>query len=454
MLSIKHIFKVTTLASSFFILTCMAQEANEIKVSKSDIIYVTKQGDTLSSIAKRFTDKEGNWKKINDLNNIDNERGISVGTAIRIPISMLPEVAVDAKVVAFAGEATVETLPTNAQYINVGTLAHEGMTIVTSKNGFATLQLPDSTRISIPSNSQVKINKLRMVKYANSPRTELKLLAGRVESRVASLKNNNGRFEVHSPLAIAGVRGTHFRVEVDGPKMASGVLEGNVMVGEPASPPKVSLPPGKGNVVDTNGVGAAVDLLAPPELVSGFDLQEHRTAEFEAIANKKAKFYRAQIAVDGNAENIIKEAVFNSPQIKFPNLADGVYYLRVTAIDQNGLEGMPSVNEFILNAVPEPPTGMQINQNASAPVTFNWNAPHDAIGYHLQVASDRQFKNIIVNEPDLKLHQYSTDKLTGGSYFWRVATITGKSESEAGDQNLGPFSDPQEVKLTTAPSTK
>jgi hypothetical protein len=57
------------------------------------------------------------------------------------------------------------------------------------------------------------------------------LSEGKVESRVTSLSSNKGRFEVRSPLAVAGVRGTHFRVGINPDGTANEVLEGGVAVG-------------------------------------------------------------------------------------------------------------------------------------------------------------------------------------------------------------------------------
>jgi hypothetical protein len=66
----------------------------------------------------------------------------------------------------------------------------EGTSITTGKNGFLTLAFPDESRVSIPSNSQVSLSKLRKTKYVASPRTEISLSEGKVESRVTSLSSN------------------------------------------------------------------------------------------------------------------------------------------------------------------------------------------------------------------------------------------------------------------------
>src|SRR3546814_14277458 len=74
-----------------------------------------------------------------------------------------------------------------------------GVKISTGANSFLTLQLSDASRISLPSNSSVELAKLRKTLYTGSPRTEIKLLQGKVVSRVSPLDTNQGNFEISTP---------------------------------------------------------------------------------------------------------------------------------------------------------------------------------------------------------------------------------------------------------------
>ena len=444
MFSINTFKRICFFAAISFCLESGAQQPGEVSIGSNAITYYAQQGDTLISIANKYTEKSSNWISIGKLNKIANDRAIPIRTGITIPFNLLRELPIQAKVIAYAGQSTVGLDPTSAQAVAVGTVVREGTIITTSKNGFVTLELPDNSRISIPSNSQIKLSKLRATQYANSPKTELTLLAGRVESTVSSLKTNNGRFEVHSPLAIAGVRGTHFRVDVSDAHAANEVLEGNVAVGQTAHPNALSLAAGKGNIIDAKSVGASVDLLAAPKLVGNFALQERILVKFDAENNALAKSYRAQIALDDKAQNLIQENLFAEPHFKFSNLDDGNYFLRVTAIDANGLEGLPSVVPFKLKAHPEPPFNIAPKKKLRAQqVDFSWSEAANATGYHLQVASDEQFAHLLIDQATLSDHQFTTTELPVGTFFWRVATIATKNET----QDHGPFGDVDKVQL-------
>lgn len=423
-----------------------------IEVVAPDLVYYASEHDTLTTIAKKFTDKVSHWEAIGKLNQVGNDRAIPIGSKIIIPVALLSEEPMQAVVVALAGSNTETPLKGQERALALGDKLNEGSVISTGKNGFLTLELADATRISLPSNSQVALAKLKMTKFTKSPRTEVKLLQGRVESKVSSLQGNKGRFEVSSKLAMAGVRGTHFRVGVNEHGIANEVLEGGVAVGQIQKPAALTLSSGQGNIVSPSGVGKAIDLLAAPQLADTYQLQQRPTLQFTAMPVAGAATYRAQISKDAQAQDVVAESMANQLDFKFTNIDDGRYFIRVTAIDANGLEGVPGIYPFTLKARPEPPFQLQPKHKVSAEhVLFKWTQTSAAVSYRLQVASDIQFKNIVLEQGDkaaLKEAQLSTSALKKGAYFWRVATIT----ETQGSSDQGPYSVPQYFEVIDTPA--
>ncbi|GGC89681.1 FecR domain-containing protein [Undibacterium terreum] len=430
---------------------CAAKTAGEpgtVVNTPPDMTYYALKGDTLSSIALRYTEKLSNWSIIGKRNKIGNDRTIPVGSAILIPLELLPEEMSSAKVVALAGQATAKNTAGAETALEIGATLTEGSQISTSRNGFLSLVLPDNSRISIPSNSQVKLSKLRMAKYTQSPRTEITLVQGRVESTVTPLESNKGRFEVRSPLAIAGVRGTHFRVGVNDNGIASEVLGGKVAVGKPEKPATVLLPAGQGNIVSRNAVGKPVALLNPPTLSGNYQLQEKPTVQISIDKMERATAYRAQIASDSQAQNLLAEGrvsgLDTDTRFKFDGLPDGQYFVRATAIDGVGLEGLPVILPFTLKARPEPPFSVQPKAKLRADkVDFAWTEAADAKTYRLQVANDAAFKDILLDQTGITDIRLTADTLKPGTYFWRAASISQKN----GQPDQGPFSDAQRFVL-------
>lgn len=421
-------------------------DSDAIQIAPSAITYRARLGDTLSMIAERLTTKRSNWIALAKINAIRNDRAIPVGTAIVIPVALLLQDPGSAKVVALSGIVSATSADGKTSSLEIGSTLYEGTRIETGQNSFLTLALADESRIALPSNSQVKLTSLRNARYTKSPVTEITVLQGRVDSRVSSLKESKGRFEVRSPLAVAGVRGTNFRVDVSNNQMATEVLSGGVAVAQNNRPAALTLQPGQGNVTDAHGVGKAVKLLPEPEVSGGPALQERTTVRITVVPVPGARGYRTQIASDRAAQNILTEIDTGSGDIKIDGLADGNYFARMTAIDAQGLQGLPHVHAFKLKARPEPPLNIQPKgKTRSANLTFSWSEMLAAGSYHLQVATDDKFSNPVIDEATLTSAQFSTEKLPLGSYFWRVATVLNRD----GKTDHGPFGDAQAFTLMT-----
>ena len=425
-----------------------ANPPGSVLATPPNMTYFAKAGDTLSAIALRFTEKLQNWTILSQRNHIGDDRSIPVGTAILIPLELLPEEASQARVVALAGNP--QRINGDETRLKVGSIVTEGTQISTGADGFVTLALEDGSRISIPSNSRIVLSTLRKTKYTASPRTAISLAEGKVESRVAKLSDNKGRFEVRSPLALAGVRGTHFRVGILADGTANEVLEGAVAVdqAEHAAKSALVLPAGSGNIIGRSRIGPSLALLAAPTLDTASLLQIRPTLNFHAIPLAAAQAYHVQIARDAQALDVVMENTFTQPHFKFDGLPDGQYFLRLSAIDQHGLEGLPMTSGFSLKARPEPPFPLTPkNKQRAAQTDFSWTEASAAEAYHLQVARDREFNDVVIDEPALKQLSFSSDKLTDGAYFWRIATVI-----NAAKPDQGPYSDPEAFQKLPAPA--
>ncbi|WMW81172.1 FecR domain-containing protein [Undibacterium cyanobacteriorum] len=418
------------------------------EIVAGDLVYYAQERDTLMSLAKQFTDKTAHWEAIGKRNNISNERAIPIGSAVIIPAELLTEEPAPARVAALAGTVSVIAKNGKEEVLAVGSILAEGSQINTGKNGFVTLALVDESRVSIPSNSQALLAKIRVTKFTKSPRTEIKLLDGRVESQVSKLEANKGRFEVRSKLAIAGVRGTHFRVGVNETGIANEVLEGGVAVGQVEKPNALVLPAGQGNIVSSSGVGQPIKLLAPPRLVDGYQLQAQVRPEFKVEAVENGVDYRAQITRDAQALDVVAESMAQNQQFQFPEIADGQYFLRVTAIDTHRLEGMPSIFPFKVKATPAPPFPLAPKHKIRIKtVEFKWTSIPNARSYHLQVAKDAAFQQLVLDQDQIATNNWKTDAISLGDYYWRVATVM-ENESPSGKQvDQGPYSGPQSFRV-------
>lgn len=418
-----------------------------------DVTYYAMQGDTPTSIAKRYTTSPNNWVVLTKRNKILNDRTIPIGTPILIPVDILQEEASEARVYAMAGQASYRNPQGQESELSLNAKVQEGGIISTGKNGFLTLVLSDDSRVSLPSNTQVKLSKLRVTKYTQSPRTEIGLLEGKIESRVTSLQSNKGRYEVMTPLAVAGVRGTQFRVGLNSFGISNEVLTGGVAVNsrqtDKTKSDELLLSAGKGNIVGKDGMQAAVDLLPAPQMEARYLLQERPLLQFRVAENPAAKQYRVQIARDALAQDVIAENRFSDNRFRFEGFKDGNYFIRVTAIDQQGLEGMPYLQGFTMKAYPEPPFVVEPKgKSRSSEVRFVWTEAQHAKTYHWQLARDTEFKQLVAEKSGIAGVEYSQNNLADGQYYWRVATQI----EQQGKTEQGPYSDIQAFQKLPAQS--
>lgn len=451
MRSIQHtlafLFILTNAAPAAWSQPAAVNAPGTMAIASASITYFAAAGDTLTSIAQHLTGNGNNWIALGKLNRIANDRAIPLGSAIAIPLTLLPDEPGEARVVAFAGAVTAAPASGVPTPVAIGTKIAEGSQINTGNNGFLTLALPDGSHISLPSNSRIRLSKLRMARYTRSPRTEITLIGGHVESQVAPLSANKGRFEVRSTLATAGVRGTHFRVGMAGDGIANTVLSGAVAVGSAARPASLTLAAGSGNIIDATTVGKPVALLAAPALAADGSLQERPTIQFALQALDGAAAYHVQIARDKDAHDVLAETHGPGPQLKIDGIPDGDYFARISALDRSGLEGVPGTFPFKLKARPVPPFSSQPQSKVRAErVEFSWIEAPDAQAYHLQVAKDAAFEELLIDAADVRGLQFSSDKLPPGKYFWHTASIA----RHEGKADHGPFGETRSFDLMAA----
>jgi len=87
----------------------------------------------------------------------------------------------------------------------------------------------------------------------------------------------------------------------------------------------------------------------------------------------------------------------------------------------------PAANDMSKSARPAKPELLEPTYRAkigSDSVTLKWSAVSTASAYHLQVATDPNFKWLVVNEESTKVNSFDVKGLEKGKhYFWRVAAL-------------------------------
>ncbi len=115
------------------------------------------------------------------------------------------------------------------------------------------------------------------------------------------------------------------------------------------------------------------------------------------------------------------------------SLQQGTWYLRVSAVNANGVYSQPSnVRTFVLSwnaPLPPPPTLLSPanGTTVSLPVTLSWtDVPNPQNGgYTFEVATDPQFKNIEDSYNQNTANNVTETNLSSGTKYWRVLASQG-----------------------------
>ena len=386
--------------------------------------YTVQRGDTLYELAERYFVKISDYRAVQRLNRIGDPRRLQVGTQLQVPARLLRTTPIQARVAGFKGAVSVTTAGRTGPAV-IGAVLPEGAVISTGPNAFLRLDLPDGSRLSIPSQSRVRLGRLRTVEMTGVVQRELEVQGGRLESEVSPLRNPRDSYTVRTPMSVSAVRGTDFRVAYDdrAGRANTEVIEGKVSVTGGAAATDVGA--AYGTITTGEGVIGPLSLAPAPSLANPGKVQDEQIASFQVTGPSASAGYHVRIATDAGFVEVVEETSSATPTLTFETLPDGVYFIRLAALDDNGLLGLPATYAFErrLNTL-----------RADAPVAsrdggvrrykFRWQVGGEGErAYRLQLFRDGD-EAPVVDEGGLAAQELTVTDLPPGVYNWRVMSRT------------------------------
>ncbi len=406
----------------------------QTSVDNARVDYTFKRGDTLIALASKYLRKRSDYVAVQRLNRITNPRFIPVGKTISIPFRLLKYRRSEANLAAFRGNVAIAA---DGQAIRPvqGLEIAEGSRLSTSAGSFLTLQLEDGSRISMPSNSKMRIMRLRHILLTDSVDYELAVDSGRMRSKVTPFDKKADRYRVRTPVAVSAVRGTDYRTRVDEATGTafSETVEGAVDVAAGDSfedGQTVAVPAGTGAAASVTGDIAKADLLSPPELVDPAKVQSEEILEFAVTPRPAAAGHRVIVSTDAGFVDIVAEQLSDDATISLPTIEDGRYFAKATAIGQDGFEGMPATYAFkrqlstLSGSAGEGDFGFR----------FKWSgAGSGKRVYRFQLILGDENNIPIVDEAGLTQDVITLSDLPDGEYYWRVGVTQYSDDPEDQD---------------------
>jgi len=242
--------------------------------------------------------------KLQQFNKVRLDRAMPVGTRVFIPVDWLKLEDIDAQVVAARGTVRIERggaeVPATA-----GTVIKAGDRLSAAAASSITLKFPDGSISSLHANTNARIEVMRGLPSTELIAQRLRLDAGRIEHAVTPRSSSASRFEVETPVAVIGVRGTKFRTSVDDTSRGE-VLEGRVEAKGSGSPTPVIVAAGFATVIPASGIPSPpIALLPAPDLSRNLSAQALNRPVFSFDAIAGAEQYRALVARDAAFADVV-----------------------------------------------------------------------------------------------------------------------------------------------------
>lgn len=422
---------VVFLPLALFASGAMAQPAS----NGDRIEYVFKSGDTLYELAEKYFRKRGDYLIVQRQNRIANPRKISIGKRVTIPFRLLKYRPTEASLSAFRGKVSIASdgqQLTPAKGLDIG----EGSQIITAAGSFVTLSLEDGSRISMPSNSRVRITRLRHILLTDSVDYEFSVDNGRVRSKVVPFDRKQDRYRVRTPVAVSAVRGTDYRIRVDETSGTaySETVEGSVDVAagqDLGASNSVSVPAGQGAAATVTGELLTANLLDEPKLVDPAAVQSDPELRFEfqnATGQPgQIKGYRMLISSDAGFVDIIDEKNSAAAVMQLPAIPDGRYFGKASAVAENGFEGLPTTFSFkrVLSTI-----GGTAGQGDFG-YRFKWAGEGKGKRlYRFQLVPGDKTALPMIDEAGLTEDVLTLSDLPDGDYFWRIGVTQFSGDPE------------------------
>ena len=419
--------KLMTLIALLSVLMSPASHAEE-----SVWEYEMQPGDHIWKIAHELLTDWRSWKKVERLNNVDNDRFMAAGTVLRIPTSMIQQRQATIQLIQVSGPVTLISAndqseqPLKDQVLNVGDQ------IQTGSNASVLLKFEDDTQILLNPESEFIINQASIIgSKKNVIDINVLLKAGEAEVRANPKKNPGSRFVIETPSAFATTRGTVYRVRANQRLTATEVTQGKIEVENHRGGTKV--PQNFGTLTAKNSPPQKPTRLLAAPVLPAIETIRYLPARLSWDLIKGATSYRSQLSDQAEFQRILLDNLGQPPKLNIPaTLADGQYWLMVRATDTNGLQGLESLQHFSIDARPFPPTiqsPLSKDPVYTGDVTFVWTQPEDAEKYVFELSETEDFTSLIQPASTLSSQSINVSITDPGSYFWRVTSINANKKT-------------------------
>ena len=401
------------------------------------VFYIVKPGDTLFDLAARYLTRIEAYRTVAQDNKVVAARRLQPGQRLSIRETLLRTQPVTGVIAARTGDVWLEA-GGRRERAEIGATVAEGARLATQAGSFATIEFTDETYINLPPNSTLRVETLRQIVLTGGLLRRFALETGRSVMKVTPDANPSSDFRMKTPISVAAVRGTEFRVALAAEdKAATEVTKG--LVGVAASTgAEHSVPQDFGITASSDGLSGVQALLPPPKLIDGARRQQQTTVSFAVEPLQGAQAYRVQVARDAGFVDVITEQTQSEPRLDVGPLEDGFYFARAAALSVQGLEGRPSTYGFEreLNTLTAAAPTLAGDRKTGPRMQFRWSTAGKGVRtFRFELARSPDMSSPLIDAPGLSQSAVTVSKPQAGTYYWRVTST--RRTARGVEQTLG-----------------
>lgn len=335
-------FAALLLAACLFSPAIHAEES-----APAEYLYTVKPGDNLSTFARDMLDSIKRWPEVARYNKLKNPQIIMPGQVLRIQLPWMKNMPVEARIEALNGAATL-----NGFAAKVGDKVAAGARLETSAGANMRMSLPDGSMLSLAEKTRLEAARLDKKPQGEFFYALFRLVTGRIDALKKKYPEGQAPLRIEAMHGTIGVRGTHFRMgQEDGNTLAE-IENGLVSFGDEAIGKPIALAGGQGSVADGVHAPGVIDLLPAPIFPVLPDAFAPDAVSFVMPPMADARAYRGELALDEDFKQIIAPVSASGSAISIPGLSEGIYWLRLRAVDGHGLQGMQAQTLLHVKAAP------------------------------------------------------------------------------------------------------
>lgn len=396
--------------------------------ANGDWTYTIKPKDTPASIADRLLADRHGPTQLMGYNGMTREARLEPGETLQVPLRWLERRPRPAEATAVQGEAWRMRHPERSRgRLKRGDQLNVGEGVRTGSNGYVRIRLADGSKLSVEPRTELIFNRLTQYGRGAMADTRMNLERGRIETQVESREQEGARYEIHTPSAVAAVRGTRFGLESGSDGTLLEVREGEVWFGTSRDGEPVR--EGYSAFLESGSGSAPVIRPLPPSprITSGPESTEQLPATVAWQAPEGVRRFRMDLYRADSGKRVRSETT-SERRYELSDLENGDYRLRLASLGDHRLGGADTL-EFSVGLQARPALlrepGRDARPDREQP-RFRWSLQGDEEEARVQVARSPEFSDIVATSPWKRNESARlSEPLEPGRYCWRVVTRAG-----------------------------